>query len=90
MSNLHDKEYASDPFISDLKYKLGHHLYNKLAQLQIITSGLKEIHQQGLIHRDFLRPGNILGEETENIIGNITSFYIADLRLSRPVYKIKR
>jgi len=48
---------------------------DKLGQLIYITRGLKSIHSQRLVHRDF-HPGNILK--------HVQSSYISDLGLSRP------
>jgi len=39
--------------------KLGLNLKDKLLKLGVIVSGLSNIHQQGLVHRDF-HSGNIL------------------------------
>ncbi|EXX70637.1 Cdc15p [Rhizophagus irregularis DAOM 197198w] len=74
--------------VMDLKHRsLRQHLnnyfistnwYSKLWILRSIASGLKEIHNKGLIHRDF-HSGNILTSHTEG-----TCAYITDLGLCQP------
>jgi len=49
-------------------------------QLQSIAEGLKDIHEQGLVHRDF-HLGNILSGKYENTI----RCWITDLGLCQPV-----
>jgi serine/threonine protein kinase len=49
--------------------------YNKIKNLYDIVSGLKSIHQNGLIHRD-LHAGNILMNENR--------MFISDMGLCRP------
>jgi len=61
-------------------------LRNKLIQLEVIVSGLNEIHAKGLVHKDF-HAGNILGEESGNY-DRAHYFYITDLGLCRPVNEI--
>jgi len=51
----------------------------KLGSLRKIAFGLKIIHEQGLVHKDF-HPGNIITRKTNKD----TYFSITDLGLSRP------
>jgi serine/threonine protein kinase len=62
------------------KYLLNNRLSfkDKFFQLQAIAGGLKEIHQEGLIHKDF-HPGNILIDYV---------CYITDLGLCRPANEV--
>ena len=57
---------------------------NKLEKLFHIAWGLKDIHEQGLVHRDF-HSGNILNEENYGSYGS----YITDLGLSGPAHSWK-
>ncbi|RGB26936.1 kinase-like domain-containing protein [Rhizophagus diaphanus] len=66
------RQYLNNNFIS-MDWK------EKLNRLWCIASGLKNIHNQGLIHRDF-HCGNILSR-----FSNIGSSFITDLGLCQPV-----
>jgi len=65
-------------------------LVNKLDHLIDITAGLKSIHEQKLIHKDF-HSGNILNETLLNNKVNINKCrsYVTDLGLCRPANKEK-
>lgn len=63
-------------------------LHTRLTQMEAIAAGLKEIHEQGLMHRD-LHSGNILGEESENY-DRADHVYITDLGLCKPVNEINQ
>jgi len=68
-------------FLSNYHEKLS--LKDRIQQLQYLVKGLKDIHEEGLIHKD-LHPGNILGH-----IGMMcSSVSITDLGLCRPVNEI--
>ncbi|MCE8162856.1 MAG: protein kinase [Candidatus Moeniiplasma glomeromycotorum] len=60
-------------------------LEDKLKKLWYITRGLKDIHNQNLVHQDF-HSGNILNGE----LGSHVSSSISDLGLSRPVNHLKQ
>ncbi|GBB97034.1 hypothetical protein RclHR1_00290032 [Rhizophagus clarus] len=61
---------------------------NKLKILNNIISGLKEIHQKQMVHRDF-HVGNILFDEIFVIYSNV-NLYISDMGLSREVDNIDK
>jgi len=54
---------------------------DKLLRLVNISQGLKDIHQKGLVHRDF-HPGNILNSEIHS--------FITDLGLCKPVSEVNQ
>jgi serine/threonine protein kinase len=56
----------------------------KLHMLYEIISGLKEIHKQNLIHRDF-HDGNILIHKEKNNMDKGDKVYISDLGLCQPI-----
>src|SRR5437764_13744521 len=69
--------YATD---GNLRHYLNHNFNSmvwsgKLCTLQRIASGLKDIHDNGLIHHDF---------HCGNILNNVNRIYITDLGLCRP------
>src|SRR5437763_2723343 len=82
------KDSKTNDFMMVMNYaengNLRHHLNNsfnsmdwgrKLNTLQYIASGLKEIHDNGLIHHDF---------HCGNILNSSSLIYITDLGLCRP------
>src|SRR5438067_11079882 len=82
------KDSKTNDFMMVMNYatdgNLRHHLnnsfksmkwYKKLYTLQDIMSGLKDIHDNGLIHHDF---------HCGNILNSFGSIYITDLGLCRP------
>jgi serine/threonine protein kinase len=57
-------------------------LKKKLIQLHSIAEGLKDIHEKGLMHKDF-HSGNILGKGTGVYLDDLICS-ITDLGLCRP------
>jgi len=63
-------------------------LKKKLIQLVSIAWGLKHIHQQGLVHKDF-HSGNILSSGKETFFSDLPC-WITDLGLCKPANKVSQ